>query len=326
MKKIIGVLLSMLVLVSMSAMAFASEYVVKPGDVLWKIAAAGGTTAEELASINKLQNPNLIYPGQIIKLNDHENETMTNAQKAVAVIESIGTSNMEPIGYINPNKYIQHNLGVKDGLEGFGEVAKLLPEGSYGKNVRVIQDGDYVAMHNEYDFFGPKVGFDIFRFENGQIVEHWDNLADIAPPNPSGRTQLDGTTEVKDLDKTKANKALVEGFVKDILMGGAPDKVTDYISTVEYLQHSPMVADGLDGLGAALQALEEAGTPMVYDKHHMILGQGNFVLTVSEGQFAGEHVSFYDLFRVEEGKIVEHWDVVEQIPAKDKWMNDNGKF
>jgi predicted SnoaL-like aldol condensation-catalyzing enzyme len=325
-KKFIGVLLSMLMVFSMSVMAFAEEYVVKPGDVLWKIAAENGTTYKELARINEIKNPHLIFPGQIIILNEKEDETMTNAQKAVALIESLGTSNMEPVGYINPNNYIQHNLGVKDGLEGFGEVVKMLPKGTYGKNIRVFQDGDYVVMHNDYNFFGPKVGFDIFRFENGLIVEHWDNLAEITPPNPSGRTQLDGAVEVKDLEKTDANKLLIDGFVKDVLMGAAPDKITDYVSTETYLQHNSSVADGLDGLGAALQALAEAGTPMVYEKNHMILGQGNFVLTVSEGQFLGKHVSYYDLFRVEDGKIVEHWDVIEEIPAKDKWMNNNGKF
>ena len=109
-------------------------------------------------------------------------------------------------------------------------------------------------------------------------------------------------------------------------MGAAPDKITDYVSTETFLQHNSGVADGLDGLGAALQALAEAGKAMVYDKNHMILGQGNFVLAGSEGQFLGKHVSFYDLFRIEEGKIVEHWDVIEEIPEQDKWMNNNGKF
>jgi len=47
---------------------------------------------------------------------------------------------------------------------------------------------------------------------------------------------------------------------------------------------------------------------------------------VSEGSFGGEHTSFYDLFCVENGKIAEHWDVVETIPARGEWKNDNGKF
>lgn len=253
---------------------------------------------------------------------------LTNKQKAVALLESLQTGAKEPVAYINAEKYTQHNLAVGDGLEGFGAVLANAPEGGFkAKVIRAFEDGDFVFTHTEYDFFGPKAGFDIFRFENGLIVEHWDNLADITPPNPSGRTQLDGATDITDTDKTTANKELVKGFVNDILMGGAPDKITDYVSTETYHQHNSAVADGLDGLGAALKYFAENGLVMEYDKVHKVLGEGNFVLTASEGKFGkGDHVAYYDLFRIEGGKIVEHWDVIQNIPAKSEWKNQNGKF
>jgi predicted SnoaL-like aldol condensation-catalyzing enzyme len=65
---------------------------------------------------------------------------------------------------------------------------------------------------------------------------------------------------------------------------------------------------------------------MKYDRIHAVLGEGNFVLVVSEGHLGGVHNAFYDLFRVEDGKIAEHWDTIEAIPARDAWKNDNGKF
>jgi predicted SnoaL-like aldol condensation-catalyzing enzyme len=65
---------------------------------------------------------------------------------------------------------------------------------------------------------------------------------------------------------------------------------------------------------------------MVYDTNHIILGKGNFVLSVSEGSFGGQHTSFYDLFRVENGKIAEHWDVIETIAPEAERKNGNGKF
>ncbi|WP_394149757.1 nuclear transport factor 2 family protein [Vibrio maritimus] len=256
-------------------------------------------------------------------------EDMTNREKAIAVISSIETGDQSAIGYINPENYIQHNLGVADGLAGFGEVLQQLPEGSAKANViRTIQDGDYVALHTEYNFFGPKAGFDIFRFEDGLIVEHWDNLQEVAKPNPSGRTQFDGATEITDLDKTDANKTLVTDFVKTILMGGDMSKIGMFIGDKDsdYIQHNTGVADGLSGLGVAMKALAEAGMPMVYDANHLIIGEGNFVLSVSEGKFMNQHVAFYDLFRVDNGKIVEHWDTIEVIPPKSEWKNDNGKF
>ncbi|MDV5169101.1 nuclear transport factor 2 family protein [Photobacterium rosenbergii] len=256
-------------------------------------------------------------------------EEMTNRDKAVAVISSIETGDQSAISFINPEKYIQHNLAVGDGLAGFGEVLKQLPEGSAKANViRTIQDGDYVALHTEYNFFGPKAGFDIFRFEDGLIVEHWDNLQEVAKPNPSGRTQFDGTTEITDIDKTDANKTLVSDFVQTILIKGDMTKISHFIGDKDsdYIQHNTAVADGLSGLSAALKSLAEAEMPMVYATNHLIIGEGNFVLSVSEGTFMNQHVAFYDLFRVDNGKIVEHWDTIEVIPPKSEWKNDNGKF
>lgn len=57
-----------------------------------------------------------------------------------------------------------------------------------------------------------------------------------------------------------------------------------------------------------------------------MLGEGNFVPVASEGSFGDQHTSFYDLFRVENGKIAEHWDTIETIPARQHWKNENGKF
>jgi predicted SnoaL-like aldol condensation-catalyzing enzyme len=262
-----------------------------------------------------------------IKLKSKKME-LSNKQKAVAVIRSLETGEKEPVNFINPNKYIQHNLAVGDGLAGFGAVLVNSPAGGFKAEViRAFQDGDYVFLHTKYDFFGPKAGFDVFRFEDGKIVEHWDNLTEIAPPNPSGRTQFDGETIIVDADKTENNKKIVEGFVNDVLKGGKLEKLTTYINPTKYLQHNSGVADGLDGLGAALDYFAKNGLVMIYDKVHKVLGEGNFVLTISEGKFGkGDHVAFYDLFRLENRQIVEHWDIIEPILAKENWKNNNGKF
>ncbi len=256
------------------------------------------------------------------------NMELTNKDKVVALLNSFNTGDQTPIGYINPNQYIQHNLSVADGLEGFGEVMQNVPPQGFKANViRAFQDGDYVFTHTEYDFFGPKAGFDVFRFEDGKIVEHWDNLLEVQEPNPSGRTQFDGATEINDLDKTEANKNTVEEFIEKVLLNGEMDKVATYINPEKYIQHNPAVADGLDGFGAAMKYFAENGLVMEYNQLHKVLGQGNFVLTMSEGKFGkGEPTAFYDLFRLEDGQIVEHWDVIQPIPPQSEWKNQNGKF
>ncbi len=255
-------------------------------------------------------------------------ETLSNKQQAAALLKSIETGAPGPIAYINPQKYIQHNLAAGDGLAGFGALMSQLPPNSARVNtVRLFADGDYVFAHTEYDFFGPKIGFDLFRFEDGLIVEHWDNLQETpAGPNPSGHTMVDGSVEIREQDKTESNKALVCAFVEDILVHGKMEKLNGYIDGDHYIQHNPQIGDGLSGLGAALQALAAQGITMHYERVHRVLGEGNFVLAVSEGTFGGQLMAFYDLFRLEQGKLVEHWDTIEPIPARELWKNDNGKF
>lgn len=248
-------------------------------------------------------------------------------QQVLALLKAIETGAAEPVGIIDANSYTQHNLGAEDGLAGFGKLLAALPTGSAKVNtVRVLQDGDFVAAHTEYDFFGPKIGFDIFRFEAGKIVEHWDNLQGVAGPNPSGNTMTDGPREPSDLGHTDGNKVLVRQFVDDILVNGRMERLASYVDGDNYIQHNPQIGNGLSGLRAAFEAMAKAGISMKYDRIHAVLGEGNFVLVVSEGAFAGKPTSFYDLFRVANGMIAEHWDTIETIPAKSDWKNQNGKF
>jgi predicted SnoaL-like aldol condensation-catalyzing enzyme len=258
----------------------------------------------------------------------NEQPAMTNYKlQVVELLKSIETGDSKPIAYINPNKYIQHNLAVGNGLAGLSVLFQSLPKGSTKVNtVRVFQDGDFVFAHTEYNFFGPKVGFDIFRFEDGKIVEHWDNLQQTAAkPSPSGHTMLDGPTAASDLDKTEANKALMQTYMDDLLQGRR-DKFASYFDANNYIQHNPLVADNLTGLFAGLQALAKQGLAVKYQRVHKIHGEGDFVLVVAEGSFGDRPSSYYDLYRIQNGKIAEHWDTIESIPSCAEWKNSNGKF
>ncbi len=264
--------------------------------------------------------------------NTKEEPKMTNTQKALELINTFATGDTETAKSLLAEGYIQHNLAYGTGRDAFvGSVAYLAsaPVKTTVKNIRVFEDGDKVFLQTVYNFAGAgdQVAFDIFRFdENGLIAEHWDNLAALAAPNPSGHTQTDGTMEVTDLDKTEENCKLVESFLYDVMQGNHPEKTPDYFDGDTYIQHNTGIADGLSGLGAALAALAQQGIQMIYTTVHQVLAQGNFVLAVSEGTFGGAPTAYYDLWRVENGKIAEHWDVMETIADKSTWANDNGKF
>ena len=249
-------------------------------------------------------------------------------QQVVDLLKGLETGQAPSLGYINPEKYIQHNLAARDGLKGLEEFLAQVPPNTVKVNtVRVFQDGDHVFAHSEYDFFGPKAGFDIFSIEDGKIVEHWDNLQEIpAAPTANGHSMTDGPTDASDLERTQENKELVRQFVDAILVNGKLDQLANYYDGDNYIQHNPQIADGVTGLMQALNFMAEHGVTMRYDKIHKMLGEGNFVLVVSEGMYSEQPTSFYDLFRVENGKIAEHWDALETIPPETEWQNQNGKF
>jgi len=157
------------------------------------------------------------------------------------------------------------------------------------------------------------------------VAAHWDAIQPVVTPTVSGRSMVDGPTKITDLDQTESNKALAVSLIEDVLMGKNPAKITDYISAESYAQHNPMIADGLTGIVAAVEALTAANNMFQYTEIHAVLGEGNFVLTVSEGEWGGQAHAFYDLFRMDGGMIVEHWDVIQPVPTENL-ANSNGMF
>lgn len=256
---------------------------------------------------------------------------MTNKEKALALIGTFVSGDTAKAKELLAPGYIQHNLAFGTGADAFVAAVEGLaqaPVKTTVSNIRSFEDGDKVFLQTVYNFAGAgeQVGFDVFRFDaDGKIAEHWDNLADKVAPNPSGHTQIDGTLEKKDVDKEETRK-VVAGFVGDVLRGENPDKLTSYYDGDKYIQHNTSIADGLSGLGAALEAMAKQGISMVYNKTHMVLADGDYALACSEGTFGGVPTTYYDLFRVENGFIAEHWDVMETLADKSTWANENGKF
>ena len=243
------------------------------------------------------------------------------------LLKGIETGDPAAVAVVNEAKYIQHNPHTQEGSEGLAALFERLSKTSPRVNiVRAFEDGDFVFAHTEYDFSSSKIGFEVFRFEDGQAVEHWDNIQPRQGPSPSGHSMVDGPTEATDLALTEANREIARSFVEDICVDRKFEKLERYIDSGSLTQHSPLIADGLPALRSALTAKHGSSPNIQYDRIHRVLAEGNFVLSVSEGRLGGAHSAFYDLFRIAKGKLVEHWDTIEPIPPRAEWKNDNGKF
>ncbi len=255
---------------------------------------------------------------------------MTSKRKELirALLKGIETGDEASVAVVNPDKYIQHNPQTYEGGEGLAALFKRLSKSNPRVNmVRIFSDGDYVFGHTEYDFDTSRVGFEMFRFEGEQTVEHWDNIQLRKGPNPSGHSMADGPTEAIELDKTESNREFVRSFVNEVLIDQQFHKLDHYIEGENYTEHNPRMEDGIKALRSELSNTKTNGDLITeYRAQHHLLAEGNFVLSVCEGFSEGNHSAFFDLFRVANEKIVEHWDTTEEIPPRAEWKNDNGKF
>lgn len=174
---------------------------------------------------------------------------MTSKREQIQkLLKGIETGDPEAATVVNEAKYVQHNPRTAEGSEGlaelFARLAKTNPRVTF---IRVFEDGDFAFAHNEYDFAGVEIAFEVFRFEEGKAVEHWDNIQMRKPPNPSGRSMLDGETAIADLDKTEANRAFVSEFARQVLVDRNLDRLGSCVDD-DLIQHDPDFGDGVAAL------------------------------------------------------------------------------
>ena len=242
-----------------------------------------------------------------------------------ALDELFGQKDFSAVDRYWGEPYLQHDASLASGVEAFREfVRQVVPTPGFKfERTRVVGEGDLVAVHSRYTGVGPAplVLFEIFRVQGGKLVEHWDGKESEGKPSPSGHTMLDGATEIQDRDRTEANRQIVIDFLKAGPLRGEMVQINElagFLNGEAYVQHNPRIADGITGLGAFLSGLRAQSVSFRYTQVHRMLAEGNFVLAQSEGQIAGTKNAFYDLFRVENGKLAEHWDTIEEVPATTK--------
>lgn len=226
-------------------------------------------------------------------------------------------------------RYTQHSTGVRDGVEGFVEFFDGFLARNPVRDIQVVrgwEDGQYVFVHVYQSINNGEaewVTTDFFDTDaNDKIIEHWDIISAFTGPNPSGHTQVDGPTEIVDLDRTEDNKAIVREMITQTFMPGGDRSRIDEFFAENLIQHNPEVGDGRDALANLVNSPDN---PLSYSEIVLLVGQGNFVATLCRTEWDGKPTAQCDIFRLEDGKIAEHWDNAEEILPADQWVN-SGKF
>jgi predicted SnoaL-like aldol condensation-catalyzing enzyme/truncated hemoglobin YjbI len=255
--------------------------------------------------------------------------SMTNKGKAIAINQAVQAGDATAAAALVKETYIQHTPGISDGRQGLvGLVTKIknkeIPALKI-TNVRIFEDGEFVVLHHDVHWPGRKAMFEIFKFDEGLATEHWSGIMDHPATTANGHSMLDGPTEVLDKTNTQKNKEFVKEFVETVFIKGQFEKLSYYYHT-DIIQHNPFIDNTIPGLLNGIEALQRKGITIEIEKIVKVLGEGNFVLVCSEGKFAGKPTAFFDLFRTERGKIMEHWDVLQELPPDDKMVHQNGFF
>lgn len=233
--------------------------------------------------------------------------------------------------FVSP--YVQHNMRQPDELD---PLRKLAQQATTWKGVHIIvrrslSEGDLVLLQSVYSNLvnrpGQAIAFDLFRFnKDGKIVEHWDALEPPAA-DASGSTQVGGPVDIHDLERGQANRKQVLNFIETVLIGGKSASSGHFIDAKQFVDHSQQRGDGMLRKQAQFVPATTPEKTVRYLKTHQTVAEGNFVFVQGEGRIgAGQVLEIYDLFRLQAGKIVEHWDVLQPLAPKEQWANSNGPF
>lgn len=246
---------------------------------------------------------------------------MTNVDRVRAVFRAIAERDAAlATRHLHPDRYVEHDANVADGVEGVRRYVEDLAPDDRLEVVRVLEDGDYVVVQSDGRIRGDGTFFDVFRFEDGWIVEHWGFAAPAGPPNRSGHTQVDGPVEPARLDETAASRAFVREYYETFHVAGRHDLAARYFVDSPMIRHEPGVADGVDAFLADLAILTRDRT---IDEVRLLIGQGDLVFLAALGTHAGRPCAYLDLYRVEAGRVVEHWGFPAPIPPPSERKNHN---
>ncbi len=128
-----------------------------------------------------------------------------------------------------------------------------------------------------------------------------------------------------DTQKREDNKRIVTEFYKTALFEGNVDKAIKLYGGASYTQHTPFAANGFDGLRNYVKWIAE-NYPNTRGEIKRVFAEGDYVILHCHytGFFGKNGDAIIDIFRLEDGKLVEHWDVIQAIP--DSSLNDNTMF
>jgi predicted SnoaL-like aldol condensation-catalyzing enzyme len=256
---------------------------------------------------------------------EERTDTMTKRQENIELVKRFydkvyNAQDISNLDQFMKDDYIQHNPYVADGKEGFIEFAKTFP--TLKPKMEVVKafanDNDEVAVFVKATCEGEgqvnKI-VDIFRMEDGLLAEHWDvdeyDISDAKAQNGRDQFSTDAeSTPTPGIADQQANIDKVAAFINDVL-GACDISELDEFMSDDYMQHNADTADGRDGFIKFTEVFFPMEPEMrIYKTFANEDGEVlAFFKCTCKANDTVNKLAY--MFRLQDGKLVEHWDVIE---------------
>lgn len=237
-----------------------------------------------------------------------------NKRVVMAVVdELLNKHDLSAVDRYYREPYIQHNPDITNGFAGVKATISQLPNLHYDV-FKVLADGDFVTIDARVTGLGDttKIIMDVFRLDHGRIVEHWDIIQDEVPASQtvSGNSMISGTKPGR---HSRHDNERIVFKALDELFTRRDFTAIDRYWRDPYIQHAPFMDNGVRALRAAVRDLP---ADFSYEPG-LVMSEGDEV--VVHARFTGiapTPVIVIQIFRLDRGKIVEHWENVQKdVPA-----------
>jgi predicted SnoaL-like aldol condensation-catalyzing enzyme len=262
----------------------------------------------------------------------------TAANKALVVYvydQLFNHGNTSVIDKYVRSDYIQHNPTVPNGPDALRQLVETLrATNPDSRNVitHVVAQDDLVLLQSDAGVPGASKGaaiVDVFRVQDGKIAEHWDTIQPVPATTLSGHDMFStlsrpATATPDPRADTAGNESIVLGYLQRLTGRHDLSAISRYVSPSLY-QHDPALSDGAAGTEKAYADLF-AAHPDYTATVAKVVAEGDLVAVHTHVQdIPGDlGTSVYEIFRVQHGKIVEHWSDSQNVPATS--VNGNSMF